>query len=80
MSKTSILRSHIAKREYKSALRIAKTFRIGISKEDQRTLQYAYECLVFPDQYRQLGRDVEAAISQGIQLLLNIYACPMTKL
>lgn len=74
MTKTEIVKQHLAANEYRAALRIAKTFKIGLTREEQRILQYAYECMVYPSSYRQLGRDVECTIKQGIQLLLKIYA------
>lgn len=74
MTKTEIVRHHVAANDYRAALKIAKTFRLGLTREEQRTLQYAYECMVYPDSYRQLGRDIDTTISQGIQLLLKFYA------
>jgi len=51
--------------DFKKALHISKDFRIGVSKEDRDRMALAYECLVRPDFYRQLGTDIEAAIDEG---------------
>ena len=74
MTKSEIVKRHVAAHEYQAALRIARTFRLGVSREERRLLQCAYECMLYPDMYRQIGRDVETTISQGIQLLTKIYA------
>ena len=74
MTKTEIVRQHIASKDYKAALRIAKTFKIGLTREEQRMLQYAHECIVYPESYEQLGRDIEKTISDGIELLVLRFA------
>jgi len=74
MTKTEIVKQHVANNEFKVALRIARTFRIDLTKEEQRALQVAYECFVYPESYRQIGRDIDATIAGGIELLERIYA------
>jgi hypothetical protein len=68
-SKTSIVKDHVATGDYHHALKIAKTFRIGLTRDEQRAIQYAYECMVHADSYRQLGRDIDETISQGVKVL-----------
>ena len=51
MTKTETVKEHVSAKEYKAALKIAKTFRIGLTREEQRALQHAYECMVYPNCY-----------------------------
>lgn len=41
----------------KEALKLAGTFRIGLTKDEQATLKRGYECMINPQFYVQLGRD-----------------------
>jgi hypothetical protein len=58
---------------YKSALRIAKDFKIGISKVQSNSLALAYECYVHPDFYTQIGKDVSSLITEGIAILKTVF-------
>lgn len=48
--------------DYKQALKIASTFRMGVTKQQSNCLKKGYECFVWPDQYRQLKQDPQACI------------------
>lgn len=58
--------------DFKSALKIAKDFRIGVSKKQTNDMQMAYECMVYPDFYRQLGKDIEQVKANGITVLRQL--------
>ena len=73
IKKSDIVRAAVAAGNYKEALRIAKDFRINITKEQRSTMARAYECIVHPDFYRQLGTDIPAAINEGIALVAKLY-------
>ena len=45
--------------DVKEALRIAATFRKGVTRDESKTLKLGYEVIAFPDFYRQLGRDLD---------------------
>ena len=70
---SNVVRDLIEKGDYKKALRTAKGFRLGISKEDSNRLKLAYECLVHPEFYAQLGTDTTTVIAEGIQILNALY-------
>ena len=72
--KSDIVRAAVASHNYKEALKIAKDFRIGITKEQRSTMARAYECLLYEDFYRQIGTDIPAAIQEGIDLVVKIYS------
>lgn len=72
MSKSDLVRSYIASGEWKKALKEAKDFRIGITKEQRSVLARAYECMVHPDFYRQIGKDVNACIEYGKITLVSV--------
>lgn len=72
--KTDIVRADIRQRSWKEALRIAKDFRIGVTKEQRDTMRLAYECIVHPEFYRQIGTDIPEAIRKGKLVLLELYS------
>lgn len=72
--KTDIVRADIRQRSWKEALRIAKDFRIGVTQEQRDTMCRAYECIVHPEFYRQIGIDIPEAIRKGKLVLLELYS------
>ncbi len=58
----------------KDALRIAKTFRLGLSPEQKKILITGYECQIYPYIYSQLGKDTKACVKQAVSLLKALYA------
>lgn len=70
MSKTELVRNYVQKEDWKSALREAKDFRIGVSKEQRSVMARAYECIVHPDFYRSIGKDLAKCIEEGKNVLL----------
>ena len=69
--KTEIAREYFQKSNYVKALEIAKTFRMGLTKEERGTLARGYECLVHPDFYIQLGKDPKVCVSAALELFAN---------
>ena len=72
--KTDIVRADIRQKFWKEALRIAKDFRIGVTQEQRDTMRLAYECIVNPEFYRQIGTDIPEAIRKGKLVLLELYS------
>ena len=70
--KAQEVRRQIAEGNYKAALRGAKGFRIGVTREQRSAMSRAYECLVYPDFYRQLGKDIDGCIQAGIVALREV--------
>lgn len=59
---------------FKEALAIIKTFRLGFSKEEKRSIQIAYESLSGHEHfYRSLGIDVDKVQKDAYQLLIDRY-------
>ncbi len=73
VKKSDIVRAAVSSGNFKEALRIAKDFRINITKEQRSTMARAYECIIYPDFYRQLGTDIPAAIKEGVELVTKLY-------
>ena len=71
--KSDIVRRLVRERDYRSALRIVKGFRLGISRDDLDAMRLAYECMVRPVFYSQLGRDPAAEVKRGIGVLVRLY-------
>jgi len=73
LTKTNAVRSLVAAGDYRKALGIVKGFRFGLSAEALNKLKLAYECMVHPTFYEQLGTDTAGAIAEGIQVLKSLY-------
>ena len=65
IKKSDIVKNAVRDQDWKKALQIAKDFRIGVTREERDKMARAYECMVYPDFYRQIGTDIRAAIEQG---------------
>ena len=73
VNKSNAVRELVLIGNYKKALSIVRGFRLGISKKDSSKMALAYECMVRPVFYEQLGTDTATAITEGIQTLVSIY-------
>lgn len=73
LRKTDIVRTALKDEDFKKALRIAKGFRINIKEEDRNKMSRAYECIVHPDFYRQIGIDIPKAIEDGKAVVNRLY-------
>lgn len=73
IKKTDQVRSLVRQGRYKDALRIAKRFRLGITREQSGTMIRAYECMVHPDFYRSIGKDIQECIDGGVAVLHEVF-------
>ena len=69
IKKSDIVRDAVRERDWKKALRIAKDFRIGVTREQRSKMARAYECIVHPEFYRQIGIGIPEAIEQGKEVV-----------
>ncbi|MCM1102037.1 MAG: hypothetical protein NC398_11705 [Acetatifactor muris] len=65
IKKSDIVKAAVQEQDWKKALQIAKGFRIGVTQEQRNKMARAYECIVHPGFYRQIGVDIPEAIEQG---------------
>lgn len=65
VKKSDFVRDAVQKEDWKKALQIAKDFHIVVTQEQREKMSRAYECIVYPDFYRQIGIDVSETIEQG---------------
>lgn len=65
IKKSDIVREAVREQDWKKALQIAKDFRIGVTQEQRSKMARAYECIVHPNFYQQIGVDIPEAIEQG---------------
>ena len=70
--KTDRVRRLLREGDLKGALRIAKGFTRGITYGQQKAMQMAYECMVHPDFYLQIGVDVQEWIRKGSEVVHQI--------
>ena len=71
--KSDIVRNLVAVKDYKKALRIAKDFRLGISKSDSDAMKRGYECMINPTFYEQIGINAKSAVELGIKTIERLY-------
>ncbi len=65
IKKSDIVREAVREQDWKKALQIAKDFHIRVTQEQRSKMARAYECIVHPDFYQQIGVDIPEAIEQG---------------
>ena len=73
IKQTDIVREAVQKEDWKTALRIAKDFRLNISREQREDMSRAYECMIHPDFYIQIGTDIARAIAKGKEVVSILY-------
>lgn len=71
--KTDAVRRLVAAGKYKEALKIAKDFRLGISKEDSDAMKRGYECLVYPQFYQSIGANPAETVGKGQETLQRLF-------
>ncbi len=65
VKKSDIVKDAVRYQDWKKALQIAKDFHIGVTQEQRSKMARAYECIVHPNFYQQIGVDIQEAIEQG---------------
>ena len=66
------VRKLIAQENFRAALLGAKSFHLGVTKEQRSAIIRAYECMVFPDFYRSIGKNIHECINSGISVLKEV--------
>lgn len=69
IKKSDTVREAVQKQDWKKALQIAKDFHIGVTQDQRSKMARAYECIVHPDFYQQIGVDIPEAIEQGKEIV-----------
>lgn len=73
-TKVDKVKSLLVTGDFQKALTIVKTFRIGFSKEEKRSIEIAHEVLTGNERfYQALGIDTEKEIERTRQLLADKY-------
>lgn len=72
-SKTARLRRLVSKGHWREALKLAATFRRGLTREQQITLSRAHESYTYGYMQAQMKRDPEMCREAGIALLKELY-------
>lgn len=73
ITKSDKVRALVKSGKFTEALRITKTFKLGLTKEQRATLVRAHEALTNPSFYAQLGKCPDTLISAGHNLLSEMY-------
>ena len=67
------VRQMVADGDYFNALKKASGFRLGIPRDDIGKMKRAYECHLYPEFYRSIGKCPDAEIAEGIYILKTHY-------
>ena len=73
VKKSDIVREAVREGNFKKALRIAKGFRINVTALERERMSRAYECIIHPEFYRQIGTDIPKAIAEGKEVVSRLY-------
>ena len=73
VKQSDIVREAVKAGEWKKALRIAKDFRINVTKAEREAMSRAYECMIHPEFYRQIGTDIPGAIAKWKEVVSCLY-------
>ena len=73
IKKSDIVREAVREGDFKKALRIAKGFRINVTALERERMSRAYECIIHPEFYRQIGTDIPKVISEGKEVVSRLY-------
>jgi len=71
--KSDMVRRLVQSGDFKAALRIAKDFRLGISKVESDAMKLAYECMVHGRFYQSLGYNLNEKVEEGLKVLTGLY-------
>lgn len=72
--KSDAVRRLVAAGDYKAALRIAKDFRLGITKEQRNDMIRGFECMTDGERfYQSIGCDPAQIAQKGIETVISLY-------
>ena len=71
--KSDKVRRLVAEGNYRAALRIAKDFRLGITKEQSDIMKRGYECMTHASFYKSIGADIPKIIEKAQETVIQLY-------
>lgn len=73
-TKVDKVKSLLAKGAFQKALAIVRTFRVGFTKDEKRSIEIAYDSFLGRDKfYQSIGIDTNKEIEKSRQLLSDKY-------
>jgi len=60
--------------DLKGALKLASSFRIGVTREEHKVLKRGYECLSYPTLYEQMGIAPQEATRAAARVFERFWA------
>ena len=73
-TKVDKVKSLLAKGAFQKALAIVRTFRVGFTKDEKRSIEIAYDSFLGRDKFNQsIGIDTNKEIEKSRQLLSDKY-------
>ena len=74
VKQSDIVREAVKAGDWKKALRIAKDFRMNVTKAQRDAMASAYECMVDSEMYKQIGTVIPGAIGTRKAVVSCLYA------
>lgn len=71
-TKNEKVRRLVSQGDYKQALQICKEWNYS-TPEHKEILRLGYDCLMYPDFYKQLGRDPQLCYQNAVNVLKEVY-------
>lgn len=71
--KTDKVRKLVAEGKVVEALRIVRTFKLGITKQQREVLNRGFECIGNANFYKALGFDTNKCIAEATSLVVELY-------
>lgn len=71
--KSDTVRRLVAEGDFKGALKIAKGFRLGITKEQHDDMTRAFECMTSPRFYKSIGYSIDQTVRKGVATVTSLY-------
>lgn len=71
--KTNQVRRMVATGDYKGALKIAKGFLLGITKDDSDAMRRGYEAMWNPAFYQSIGMNPVEVAQNGVNTVIRLY-------
>lgn len=72
-TKTQKLKNLVQAGQMKEALKLAKDFKKYPKAGQRLSVARAWEALVRPESYKQIGKDPDALVDAGIQVIMEVY-------
>ncbi|USK72666.1 hypothetical protein [Peribacillus asahii] len=79
ITKTDLAVAAFCKNDIKQALKIAKDFKMGLTRVDHKQIVAGYECMIHGDFYKQLNKNPEEETKKAVEVFRERIYLPYMK-